>query len=164
MKVSAKSGASDPTDHPDSDAPGVPVAFEVHDLLSHLLRRAHFAAEAAFPDAYKGHEVTSRQMALLFAVNRRQGASQAELAEVVGFDANTFSDVVKRSERKGLLYRVRSTDDRRAFGLHLTEAGRDMVASAAELTPAYQARIAAHLDQEEAQQLVELLRKMLNLR
>lgn len=148
---------------PDPQAPAVPVAFEVQNLLSHLLRRAHFAAEAEFPAAYAGLEVTSRQLALLFAINRQQGASQIELAEAVGFDANTFSDLAKRSERKGLLRRIRSKGDRRAFGLYLTETGREMVAQAAALTPAYQTRLSAGLSPDEARQLVALMRKMLGL-
>lgn len=142
----------------------IPVPFEVHELLSHLLRRAHFAAESAFPAAYPGLEVTSRQLALLFAINRKPGSSQTELAEAVGFDANTFSDLAKRSERKGLLERIRSPDDRRAFGLYLTPEGRAMVAQAAALTPAYQAGLAKHLTPEDAQQLVVLLHRMLGLR
>ena len=153
-----------PDPQPTRDQPDVPVGFEVHELLSHLLRRAHFAAESAFPAAYPGLEVTSRQLALLFAINRKPGSSQTDLAEAVGFDANTFSDLAKRSERKGLLERIRSRDDRRAFGLYLTDEGRAMVARAATLTPAYQARLAERLSPDESQQLVTLLHRMLGLR
>ena len=153
-----------PDPQPTRDQPDVPVGFEVHELLSHLLRRAHFAAESAFPAAYPGLEVTSRQLALLFAINRKPGSSQTDLAEAVGFDANTFSDLAKRSERKGLLERIRSPEDRRAFGLYLTDAGRAMVAQAAALTPAYQARVAQRLSDEQARHLVVLLHKLLGLR
>ncbi|WP_370270319.1 MarR family winged helix-turn-helix transcriptional regulator [Nioella sp.] len=158
----SESGLSTSAPTPRNDR--VPVAFEVHELLSHLLRRAHFAAEAEFPAAYDGIEVTSRQLALLFTINRKPGSSQTELAEAVGFDANTFSDLAKRSERKGLLQRIRSRDDRRAFGLYLTDDGRAMVARAAALTPAYQARLSRNLAPDEARQLVALLHKMLGLK
>jgi DNA-binding MarR family transcriptional regulator len=140
-----------------------PVDFVVQGLLSHLLRRAHFFAEAEFPSCYRDLNVTSRQLALFFAINNRPGSSQTELAEAVGFDANTFSDLAKRSERKGLLKRVRSPDDGRAFGLYLTAEGRDIINRAASLTPAYQERITKNLNASEADEIISLLHKLLGL-
>ncbi|MGE4338028.1 MAG: MarR family winged helix-turn-helix transcriptional regulator [Pigmentiphaga sp.] len=149
---------------PPHGAESEPVDFEVQDLLSHLLRRAHFYAEAEFAPAYGGLDVTSRQLALLFAINRAPGSSQTELAEIVGFDLNTLSDLAKRNERKGWLRRVRSTGDRRAFGLYLTDSGRRLVSIANGLTPAYQQRLTAdRLSPRDANELVALLRKMLDL-
>ncbi|HLS50901.1 MAG TPA: MarR family winged helix-turn-helix transcriptional regulator [Burkholderiaceae bacterium] len=139
------------------------VDFEVLDLLSHLLRRAHFYAESQFAASYPSLEATSRQLALLFSINRLPGASQAELAHAVGVDVNTLSDLAKRSERKGLLRRVRSAHDARAWGLYLTQLGCRLVKEAAVSTPAYQQRIAQNLSEAEAQQLVGLLNKMLGL-
>ncbi len=143
--------------------PTVSVDFEVQDLLSHLLRRAHFYAETEFTSAYEGIDATSRQLALLFTINRMPGANQTDLAHAVGVDANTLSDLAKRSERKGLLRRQRSKNDQRALGLYLTEAGRQLVADAAALTPAYQKQLARKLSEAEAGQLVRLLNKMLGL-
>jgi len=141
----------------------VPVGFEVQQLLSHLLRRAHFQAEAQFVSYYGALDVTSRQLALLFALNRMAGASQVELAQAIGLDVNTFSDLAKRSERKGLLRRVRSAGDQRAFRLYLTEAGRQLVRRSAAITPGYQQAIADRLSPGEAGRLVTLLRKMVGL-
>lgn len=151
--------------HPEAEsALQVAVPFEIQYLVSHLLRRAHFTAEAAFPDAYQGLEVTSRQLALLFAINRNPGANQTQLAEAVGLDANTFSDLAKRSERKGLLKRIRTAEDKRAFGLFLTQSGLEMVTKSIGLTHLYQDTITSRLSAEERQQLVKMLRKMMDIR
>jgi DNA-binding MarR family transcriptional regulator len=146
-----------------SGSESVPVDFEIHDLLSHLLRRAHFHAESEFGEVYGDLEATSRQLALLFTINRMPGSSQTQLAEAVGVDLNTLSDLAKRSERKNLLKRVRSDQDQRAFHLYLTEEGKAMVRQAAVVTPDYQARIARRLSGSESQALVSLLCKMLGL-
>lgn len=133
------------------------------DLLSHLLRRAHFEAEATFAAHYDGLDVTSRQLALLFTIARHPGAPQTVLADHVGLDANTFSDLAKRSQSKGLIRRERSPTDGRAFGLYLTERGWTTIAAAAPMTPAYQDRIARHLTDAERRELVRLLGRMLAL-
>lgn len=133
------------------------------DLLSHLLRRAHFEAEATFAVHYDGLDVTSRQLALLFAIARHPGAPQTVLADHIGVDANTFSDLANRSQRKGLIRKERSKTDGRAFGLYLTEQGRMTVAAAAPITAAYQDQIARHLTDAERRELVRLLKRMLAL-
>ncbi len=137
--------------------------FELYDLLSHLLRRAHFFAEAEFSHVYAGFNLTSRQLALLFAVHRYPGSTQTELAEVCGFDLNTLSDLAKRSERHGWLQRVRSPSDRRAFGIFLTPQGRELCAEAVARTWAYQHRLTDRLEINEVETLKALLRKLLGL-
>lgn len=133
------------------------------DLLSHLLRRAHFEAEAIFATHYDSLDVTSRQLALLFAIARHPGAPQTVLVDHVGLDANTFSDPAKRSQRKGLTRRERSSTDGRAFGLYLTDTGRRTIAAAAPITSTYQDRVARNLTRAERSDLMELLRRFLAL-
>lgn len=137
--------------------------FALADLLSHLLRRAHFDAEAAFAEHYAGLDVTSRQLALLYAIHRDPGAQQAVLAGSIGLDVNTCSDLAKRIEHKGLIRRERSTADRRAFALFLTPAGEAMIAKTAPMTMPYQRAIASRLNDHERGLLLQLLRQMLDL-
>jgi len=87
---------------------------------------------------------TSRQMALLVAVHQMPGASQSQVAQAIGLDLNTCSDLVARTTAKGYLVRRRSETDRRTFCLDLTETGRELMA-----------------DKGEREQLTALLRKML---
>src|SRR3546814_16266105 len=80
-------------------AQSVAVDFKILDLLSHLLRRAHFHAEAEFAKAYDSLDATSRQLALLFAINQSQGSSQADLDEAHDIDVNNLSAVAKERKR-----------------------------------------------------------------
>ncbi len=155
----------DRDDETGEDAGPAPASegFALADLLSHLLRRAHFDAEAAFAEHYAGLDVTSRQLALLYAIHRDPGAQQAVLAASIGLDVNTCSDLAKRIERKGLIRRERSTADRRAFGLFLTPAGEAMIAHTAPLTMPYQRAIASRLTDRERGHMLQLLRRMLGL-
>jgi DNA-binding MarR family transcriptional regulator len=148
---------------PDRTGAGPDDHFVLADLLSHLLRRGHFEAEALFSSSYEGLDVTSRQLALIFTINANPGASQAQIADQIGLDANTFSDLARRSEHKGLIKRQRLIHDRRTFGLFLTEDGKAMVARTRPLTEPYQQRISARLSTAERRHLVVLLQTMLGL-
>jgi DNA-binding MarR family transcriptional regulator len=134
--------------------------FQLQDHLPYLLRRAHFEADALFVKIY-GTALTSRQLALMVAVDRRQGGSQSEVAQDIGLDLNTCSDLVQRSVAKGLLRRERSSADARSFCLFLTQEGQQALDEAMAKATEYRDAVARHLSPAERKQLVGLLRKML---
>ena len=138
----------------------IAAAFRLRHHLPHLLRRAHFESEGLFAQIY-GDDVTSRQLALLTAVDQRPGASQSQIAHDTGLDLNTCSDVVIPAVAKGMLRRERSVADARTFALHVTEAGRQVVSTGQADADLYARSAAARLTDAERDQLVVLLRKFL---
>ncbi|MDX3904345.1 MAG: MarR family winged helix-turn-helix transcriptional regulator [Pigmentiphaga sp.] len=102
-------------------------AFELTDVVSHLLRRAHFRAEALFMQAFQDEDLTPRQKALLITVCKHPGATQNQLAEDIALDRNSLADMINRLVRKGYLQRRRSADDKRAYAVYITEAGVDLL-------------------------------------
>lgn len=139
------------------------AAFDLHWHLPHLLRRAHFEAEACFAQVY-GDAATSRQLALLVALAEAPGATQTEIARAIGLDANTCSDLVRRTCAKGLIERRRGSSDARAYQLALTAAGREFVFDTAlPLAEPYSERIAERLTPAQRKTLARLLRLMLGM-
>ena len=137
--------------------------FDLASHLPHLLRRAHFEAEARFAELY-GTQATSRQLALLVTVAQSPGATQAEVARLIGLDGNTCSDLVRRACHRGWLQRQRSAADGRAFRLTLLPAGRTLVSnSAVPLAAPYATLVAERLTVAERRRLTALLRKLLGL-
>ncbi|MGS0896968.1 MarR family winged helix-turn-helix transcriptional regulator [Burkholderia stagnalis] len=138
-----------------------PPPFRLESHLPYLLRRGHFDAETVFTQLY-GNAVTTPQLSLLLAVGLNPGASQSQIANAIGLDLNTCSDLIGRTIKKGLLVREKSPVDRRTFCVYLTEEGtkvsNESIANAAE----YQAAVARHLSPAEREQLIALLRKMLH--
>ncbi len=134
--------------------------FRLLHHLPHLLRRAHFEAEAVFTQLF-GDAVTSRQLALLAMIGRLPGASQSQAALEIGLDLNTCSDLVARTVAKGLLRRERSPSDGRVFALYLTEAGRTVVDEGVRRAGEYQDAVAQRLTVEEREALTALLRKLI---
>ncbi|SRR6266568_1642711 len=71
-----------------------------------------------------GEQVSMVQSHILFEVRRAGDPSMQRVAEELGMDITTFSRQVKVLEKKGLVSRRVSPDDRRVSLLGLTAAGR----------------------------------------
>ncbi|WP_419908000.1 MarR family winged helix-turn-helix transcriptional regulator [Hoeflea sp.] len=150
--------------------PAEPVIFgdtaeftDMRFMVSHLLRRAHFFAEARFAKTMSHDGLTSRQLALMVAVDQNPGASQNAIGDIIALDRNSVSELVVRMIKKQLLRRETSPRDKRSFVLRLTEQGREIVAEAALKNPGYQADLTASLSDAETKQLIEYLRRIVSL-
>ena len=97
--------------------------FVLREIGSHLLRRAHFAAEDLFATEFAGEALTPRQKAALIIVYQNPGLSQNALADHLFMDRNTVAAMVKRMIAGGMLLRVAARNDLRAYELFLGSAG-----------------------------------------
>lgn len=97
--------------------------FDLQNVCSHLLRRAHFVAEERFAQVFAGEQITPRQKAALIIVYQRPGLNQNALADELAMDRNTVAEMVKRLITTQLLRRSRAENDKRAYQLYLTADG-----------------------------------------
>ncbi|KAF0176952.1 MAG: MarR family transcriptional regulator [Hyphomonadaceae bacterium] len=105
--------------------------FELARSPGHLLHRAQQRAEEIFATLLRDNHVTLRQFAVLAAVDERAGRTQTDLVRVTGIDRSTLADMMGRLEKKGLIAREKSADDKRAKSVRLTGKGRTRLAEAA---------------------------------
>ncbi len=97
--------------------------FRLENVMSHLLRRAHFAAEDIFAKEFAAEAITPRQKAALIAIYQRPGINQNELSALLFMDRNTVAELVSRLAARALVKRRPSPEDRRAFQLFLAPDG-----------------------------------------
>jgi DNA-binding MarR family transcriptional regulator len=97
----------------------------------HLVRRVQQVHEWLW-NAEVSSEVTSPQFAVLYALCAQQDIDQRTLGERVSLDRSTTAEVLKRLTTRGLVRRIRDTNDGRRNRLHLTPAG---VRAVGRLTP-----------------------------
>ncbi len=97
--------------------------FVLTDIVSHLLRRAHFRAEEIFNEELGSSGLTPRQKALLITAYQNPGANQNALAEKIAIDRNSFAEMLARMVARGYVRRDRSRDDGRAYEITITEKG-----------------------------------------
>ena len=134
-------------------------------MAGHLIRRLHQQSTQVFQAQTQaaGLDLTSVQFAALDAIAQQPGIDQASLAATIGFDRATIGGVIDRLERKGLVQRVVSTQDRRARQLNLTPDGGQLLAASRPVVEALQADILAPLTPEDRTTFLALAHKALGL-
>lgn len=134
-------------------------------IAGHLIRRLHQQSMQIFQEKTQaaGFDLTSVQYAALDAIAKRPGVDQASLAAAISFDRATIGGVIDRLERKGLVRRVVSAQDRRARLLHLTPDGEQLLASCRPVVEALQTDILAMLSAAERKVFLSLAHKALGL-
>lgn len=109
---------------PDDHAP---TAYDLAVRPGFLIRRLHQIHVALFIEECSAFDVTPVQYSIMTAVQAHPGLDQARLGEEVGVDRATLANVVGRLERRGLLHRRASPDDRRLRLVEMTTAGADLL-------------------------------------
>ena len=124
------------------------------------MRRAQQIAVALFMTELEAEDVTPVQFAILNAVMDTPGIDQITLAGRVAFDAATSGSVIGRLETKGWIKREPDQVDRRRKLLWLTPLGEESTLLMKNAVERVQDNLLKPLNQEEAQQLVGLLAKL----
>lgn len=134
-------------------------------MAGHLIRRLHQQSMQVFQMQTQaaGFDLTSVQFAALDTIAQQPGIDQASLAATISFDRATIGGVIDRLERKGLVQRVVSAQDRRARRLHLTHEGEQLLAACQPVVNALQSDILARLSPAEREVFLALAHKALGL-
>lgn len=135
--------------------------FDFEQAPGHLIRRAHQISAAVFAENMHDFGVTPVQFAILNALIGVNGVDQVTLAGRVAFDAATLGSVIGRLEKKGWVRRQPAAEDRRRKLLWLTAEGERAVTAMKSQVEAVQQHILEPLGEEERQQLLRLLAKLI---
>lgn len=105
--------------------------------------------------------ITSQQASVLLMVASGKCVLAAELAREYGIDASAVTRLVDRLEKRGLLKRVRSSEDRRAVRLALTPEGQAIAVRMPAIFTSITDTIMSGLSPEEIGFLKSMLRRVL---
>ena len=115
---------------PEPAGPPAPAAgrgqLDIIDGLAHLAFVVHGMLELRAAE----HDLSITQARLLGVLRDRTPAMN-ELARLLGLDKSSISGLVNRAERRGLVVRIPSAEDKRAVLVGLTDQGRSLVTEAA---------------------------------
>jgi DNA-binding MarR family transcriptional regulator len=113
----------------DSSAPAAASAQLQLNAIDGLTQLA-FVIHGMLESRAAEHDLSVTQARLL-GVLRDRTPTMNELARLLGLDKSSVSGLVDRAERRGLVIRMPSTDDKRAVLVGLTDQGRSLIAQAA---------------------------------
>jgi DNA-binding MarR family transcriptional regulator len=94
------------------------------------LRRVIRATDLHSRQLIKTASVTAPQLLLMQAIHRQKNAIISKLAQEVSLSQATVTTILDRLEKRELVYRQRSEQDKRKVHVYLTEAGRTLLHSA----------------------------------
>lgn len=78
-------------------------------------------------DEIAGQRDLSITQARLLGVLRDREPTMNQLGRLLGLDKSSISGLVDRAQRRGLVTRTVSANDRRAFRVSITDAGRQLI-------------------------------------
>ena len=124
------------------------------------LTRAANSVSAATSSSLAGAGLTESQFAVLEVLYHAGPLCLTVIAHKILKTGGNLTLVVKNLEKRGLVQRKQSAEDRRYFSLHLTAKGRRLIA---EIFPRHAARITEvmeALSPDEQKKLGELCKKL----
>ncbi|WP_206952602.1 MarR family winged helix-turn-helix transcriptional regulator [Trinickia acidisoli] len=105
--------------------------------------------------------ITSTQASMLFMIASGRCSLAAELARDYGIDASAVTRLIDRLEKRNLLSRVRSSEDRRAVHLAVTDEGSKLAARMPDIFGGVVDKALAGFTPEEVGFLKSMLRRIL---
>lgn len=97
--------------------------MKIEECVNFLLTQAQNKVNSLFRSNLEEYGVTPAQYMLLYFLWEEDGLSPSRLADLSGLDASTITGLLTRMEKKELIERRHSTDDRRGVNVYLTKAG-----------------------------------------
>ena len=145
--------------HPEGGMPGrMPFA---HPGMPERMPNAH-GPMRPMPPMHPGRSVFPREGILLAVLDAgEEGARQKDIAAEIGINPSSLSEQIDRLESDRYLERVANPDDRRSTLLVLTEKGKARAYEVADERAKRAKEICGNLTDEEIDQLIALLDKLL---
>src|SRR5665647_2543475 len=100
-----------------------PGSYQPEDSVGYLMRRILHTFSLAVEHELEPSGLTNAQWVPLLKLSTGCASTVAELARECQLDAGGMTRLLDRLEAKGLLRRVRSSEDRRVVNLELTDQG-----------------------------------------
>ena len=124
------------------------------------LRRLHQISVALFYEEAGDQDLTPTQFSVLYVLHNQPNIAQSQVTQLAALDKVTVVNVVARLIEKGLVIKTRSTEDRRASVLALTDTGSAKVEAMEPALDRSAARLVAPLDSNELDTFMSLLAKL----
>jgi len=151
--------ASQPT-LSDARAKAMPLPPSLSIWTGYLLGRAYQQCRDYFDALVTPLGIRGRHFSVLAVVDEGKPLSQIEISERLGIDRNTMVGLLDDLEAGLFVTRTRDPQDRRAYLIALTPAGRDVLAQGTQMAHRTNEEVLSPLSPAERAQLHALLGRL----
>jgi DNA-binding MarR family transcriptional regulator len=141
-----------------ADTTTTSIPDSLADQVGYLLSKAHLRVHVSANEALEPLGLTVKHYGLLTLLVHEGPISQGRLGEVMRIDRTTMVALIDDLERAGHVDRTRNPEDRRAYALSATAAGKRIQRSAATLMERIQNEALSPLSTGERRELRRMLR------
>ncbi len=134
--------------------------FEARRSVGYLIKRLHGLYMPRIEALFANEELTFSHWIALIALRDGVASTCADIARHMNHDSGAVTRLVDQLERRGLLTRERSKDDRRVVVLSLTPQGRNVVRTLMPHVIDFWNGALDEFSPEEFEHLVELLTRL----
>ena len=146
-----------------SKQPALPLKHRQSNLqerLAFLIAQVGSHSQSSFGKQVDAFGLRLAHVGVLKQIFRADGLTQRELGDALGMFPSNLVRLIDELEKKGLVRRGKSAEDRRSYTLQLTEKGQGVALELITLTRAHQDRICTSLAPAERRELTRLLQKI----
>lgn len=136
--------------------------MQIQDSYGFLLAKVEEEMEALFTECLRKLHITAPQFGILQHIEQYPNASQIQVSEALFIDRTTMVAHVDHLEKIDLIKRVRNPNDRRSFGLTVTEYGVSALKKGRKQLNKTENSVLSVLDQDEKGHLKSILKKVWN--
>lgn len=129
-------------------------------LIGYNARRAALAVIEVFLARMVPYGLRPVDFSILSLITHNPGITARQLCAALGVLPPNMVGMVNRFEARGLIERRLHPSDRRAQGLHLTQAGHDLMKKAERTAEQLEKDVAHKLTPQEQQTLMGMLQKI----
>ncbi len=134
--------------------------MELTQCINYLLTTAQHAVSQHLNAKLVKYDVTPSQYAVLSCLWQKEYATPKQIAEILCLETSTISGVLDRMQKKGLIDRMTSTEDRREIRVLLTEKGKSLEAPVSQIIDDVNEEVLCCFSPDEVLILKESLRKI----
>ena len=135
--------------------------FRPSQAIGAHIGRARRAIVQAIDQKLAPLDISHAQWIVVLLLGDGAACNAAELCKILIYDPGAMTRLIDRLQKKGVLRRVRTSDDRRAVRLELTAEGKKLYPKIVAALVAVFNHLLHGFNKSEVQQLESLLKRML---
>lgn len=131
------------------------VLFDYMDQIKYLMSADLWGSEVL--------NCSKNELFVLFLLYRKERVNMTQIAEYLNVPLNTATGIVSRMEKRALLSRTRSLEDKRVVTIGMTDGGKEQVQVVVKRLLHYMNLVFDSFTAEEVQLTFRLLDKVMNV-